>query len=87
MLLEDYPSNNGGSARARAEAEMVLQMMQDTINRYSFVRISDFYDFVGLTGNPSDYNYGWISIENATVRRGSGGWYFVLPKAMPIDNI
>lgn len=87
IVIEDYPPSEGGSARAKADAEGVLMCMQQTIDQYSVVRISDLYEFVGLTGAPTDYNYGWSNIVNADTRRVSGGWLLVLPKAMPIDNI
>jgi hypothetical protein len=87
IVIEDYPPEMGGSPKARADAEGVLVCMQNTIDRYSVVRISDLYDFVGLTGVPNDYNYGWTNISSASVRRVSGGWLLVLPKAMPIDTI
>ena len=85
IVIDDYPSNQGGSSKARADAEAVLVSLQDVIDRYSVARISDLYDFVGLTGVPSDNDYGWASIDGATVRRVNGGWLLVLPKAMPID--
>lgn len=87
IVIDDYPPSQGGSAKARADAEGVLVCMQSTIDRYSVVRISDLYDFVGLTGTPADYDYGWTNLNGANVRRVSGGWLIVLPKAMPIDNI
>lgn len=87
ILIEDYPSSQGGSAKARADAEGVLTCMQNTIDRYSVVRVSDLYDFVGLTGNSTDYNYGWTNIDGSSVKRVNGGWILILPKAMPIDNV
>ena len=85
IIIEDYPSNQGGSAKSRADAEAVLVSMQSTIDRYTIVRISDLYDFVGLTSASTDYNYGWANLEGATVRRVNGGWMLVLPKPMPIE--
>lgn len=85
VIVEDYPSNQGGSAAARADAEAVLVSMQNTIDRYSVVRINDLYDFVGLTSTSADYNYGWRNLEGATVRRVNGGWHIVLPKPLPIE--
>lgn len=87
ILIQDYPANAGGSAKARADAEAVLVSMQDLIDRYSVVRILDLYDLVGLTGTPSDYSYGWTNLNGARVERANGGWLLVLPKAMPIDTI
>lgn len=87
IVIEDYPASQGGSAKSRADAEAVLVSMQNAIDRYTVVRISDLYDFVGLTGTPSDYNRGWTNLNGATCRRVSGGWLLVLPEPMPIDSI
>ena len=86
IVIEDYGPSEGGSARAKADAEGVLVCMQNTIDQYSVVRVSDLFEFVGLTGAPTDYNYGWTNIANAYTKRVSGGWLIVLPKAMAIDN-
>lgn len=87
IVIEDYAPNMGGSSKARADAEAVLVSMQNIIDRYSVVRIQDLYDLVGLTGTPSDYDYGWTSLNGASVTRVNGGWLLVLPKAVPIDNV
>lgn len=87
IVIDDYPSDQGGSAKARGDAEAVLVSMQNVIDRYSVVRISDLFDFVGLTGSSADYNYGWTNLNGSTVHRVSGGWHLILPKPMPIDNI
>ena len=86
IVIEDYAPADGGSAKAKADAEGVLVCMQNTIDQYAVVRVSDLFEFVGLTGTPNDYNYGWTNISSAYTRRVSGGWLLVLPKAMPIDD-
>ena len=61
--------------------------MQTAIDQYGVARMSDLFEFVGVTSAPADYNYGWANISSAYTKRVSGGWLLVLPKAMAIDNI
>ena len=86
IVIEDYAPADGGSARAKADAEAVLVSLQSTIDQYSVARVTDLFEFVGVTSTPADYNYGWTNISSAYTKRVSGGWLLVLPKAMAIDN-
>jgi hypothetical protein len=69
----------------RGEAEMLLREMKNTINRYGMVRVADLYDFVGITGDPTDNKYGWTDLRNVEVVRVRNGYKLDLPRAMPID--
>ena len=69
----------------RGEAEEVLRQLKYFIERYGTVSILDYYDMVGMRTRPSDANYGWLSVNTATIERGNGGYILHLPKAMPID--
>lgn len=69
----------------RGEADEVLQQLIYSIRRYGYVSILDYYDMVGVRTRPSDANYGWINLNNASVERVNGGYLLRLPKAMPID--
>lgn len=69
----------------RGEADAVLQQLIYSIKRYGYVSILDYYDMVGVRTRPSDANYGWINLNNASVERVSGGYLLRLPQAMPID--
>ena len=71
----------------RAEAEEVLTQMDEIIDMYGSVRVADFYDLVGVTGDYTDNKYGWSSIRTAEiVRMRDGGYVIKLPKATPINN-
>ena len=53
---------------------------------YGLVRVADFYDLVGVTGNYTDNKYGWTNIRSAEiVRLRDGGYVIKLPRAMQID--
>ena len=60
--------------------------MDELIATYGVVRVADFYELVGVTGNYTDNKYGWTDIRNASVVRARDGGYIIkLPKAFPID--
>lgn len=75
------------SFSSRVDAEMVLQSMENVLVEYSFVRVSDFFEFAGIsTDNYQIYNYGWTSLRDADVRRDMSGEYYIqFPRVMPID--
>lgn len=69
----------------RGEAEEVLMRMDELLDTYGVVSVSDFYDLVGVVGNYTDGKYGWTNLRNATVIRGRDGYKIKLPKALPLD--
>lgn len=72
--------------QTRGDAELVLSQMDDLIERYRVVKISDLYDLAGIsTHNYCFYNYGWTDLRNASVQRVPEGYVIKLPRAMPID--
>lgn len=71
---------------SRGEAEMVLREMRNLINRYNMVRVADFYDLVGITGDYTDCKYGWTDLRDAEVVRKYDGYTITLPRAFPIDS-
>lgn len=70
---------------SRAEAEEVLNSMDDLLERYGLVSVADLYDLVGVTGNYTDNKYGWTNLRNASVQRLRDGYLLKLPRAIPLD--
>ena len=70
---------------SRGEAEEVLMRMDEMIEQYDVVRVADFYELVGVTGEHTDNKYGWTDIRNARIVRTRDGYMIKLPKAMPLD--
>lgn len=68
----------------RGEAEEVLTQMENIIDNYTMVSVGDLYDLVGVTGNFTDQNYGWLSLRSAKVVRVRDGYVIELPKAVPL---
>lgn len=70
----------------RGDAEVVLEMLAETIDRYKFATVSDLYDACGRTAPYTSNRYGWTNVRTADVARVRDGYIIRLPKAMPIDN-
>ena len=69
----------------RGEAEDVLARMDELVATYGIVSVADYYDLVGITGNYTDYKYGWTDIRSATVVRTRDGYLIKLPKVLPLN--
>ena len=69
----------------RGEAEAVLDEMEDIIDAYSVVTVSDLYDMADLTSPYTANRYGWSSLRSAEVIRTREGYFLKLPKPKPID--
>lgn len=81
----DYYNFNDVVFETRGDAERVLMMMRDSLQRYDFVSIFDLYDFSNLPTTPADSNYGWISLRHVEVQRVHDGYKLTLPRALPRD--
>lgn len=69
----------------RGEALEVLSRMEEIIDRYGIVSVSDLYDMVGKTCDYTGNSYGWKSVRSGdVVRTRDGGFAIRLPKPSPI---
>lgn len=64
----------------RAEASLVLERMDDLIERYGQALVSDLYDLVGITGDFTDEKYGWDDLRGARIVRRNYGYVLDLPR-------
>ena len=62
----------------------VLDTMIDIIGRYGHVTVADFYDLIDKECKWTENKYGWTNLGNASVKRVSGGYTIVFPKAILI---
>ena len=70
---------------SRGEAEDVLEKMDELIETYDAVSVSDFYELAGISGDYTGNKYGWTDIHTAKVVRVSGDGYMIkLPRAIPL---
>lgn len=74
------------SFETRSDAMEVLTVLEDALDRYGQVTVADFYDAVGITGEYTDHDYGWINLSSADIDRTRDGFVIRLPKALPIDK-
>ena len=59
--------------------------MEEEIDQYGIISVSDLCELVGISGNYTDNKYGWTSLRTADVVRTRDGYILKLPKALPID--
>ncbi len=71
--------------RDRADAEKVLDSMDDAIERYRQVSVADFYEFANLPSNHTDFKYGWTDLRSAKIIPTRDGYVIKLPKATVLD--
>lgn len=70
----------------RGEADTALTEMQEIIEVFGFVTVSDLYEMANLNAPYTSNKYGWMSVSTAKVYRDRDGRYYIkLPKASPID--
>ena len=72
--------------QSKADAQDVLDGMDDLIETYKVVTVADLYDLIGKSCNYTDNKYGWTNLRNAEVLHGRDGWKIKLPRALPIDK-
>ena len=75
---EDYEISNS------RDAEEVLKRMKEMINQYGSVSVGEYYDLLGIVGDFTDFDYGWMNLNNAYVARTRDGYTIKLPRAVSL---
>lgn len=70
---------------SRGEAEEILDQMQELIDTYDVVRVTDLYDMLDITAPYTGNRYGWKSINGAKPIRVDDGYILKLPRAQALD--
>lgn len=65
---------------SRGDAERILQEMGEIIQEYGQASIADLYDLCGITGRPTDMNYGWTEMPGARSIRVPEGYLIQMPR-------
>lgn len=66
---------------SKAEAEEVLDRMEELLDTYGMVTVADLCDLVGISCEYTDNKYGWTNLSNARVVRLRGNEYMLdLPR-------
>ena len=76
---------NNISFEHRADAELVLDQMDNMLREYGSVSVADMYEAAGLPAPPYTSNkYGWTHLGDARISRQGGDYVLVLPRPRPI---
>ena len=88
IFLADGEDRQGRFISGVCKAEMVIAQLKEDADQYGVARLSEMLQYCGLSSSPngSDYNYGWVNLDQAGYRRIRGGAILILPKALPIEE-
>lgn len=70
---------------SRADAEDVLDSLEDAMAEYHILNMADVYIAADMETVYTDYNYGWKDISRAYIDRKGSKYKLVMPKAQPLD--
>lgn len=70
---------------SREEAELVLGTMNDIIDQYDVVSVSDLNELVGYPATHVDNKWGWTHLGTVDIRNTREGWLLDFPPAEPIQ--
>ena len=70
---------------SRADAEAILKRMEEILETYDIVTVSDLYELAGLSSDFPDTKYGWQSLVKAEIINVGDGFMLKMPRAMAID--
>lgn len=70
----------------RGDAEVVLRGLQEAIEQFGIVAVSDMYEMANVPNDNFTLNhYGWTNLDGCTVIRDGGGYIIDLPRPSPIQ--
>lgn len=72
---------------SRVEADDVLGILDDVIDKFGSASVGDLYDAVGMVGNYTDYKYGWTDLSTARVESVRDGFLIRTPRAVALKKI
>lgn len=65
---------------SRAEAELVVERLNDIIDKYDVASVADLHDLVGLPTSYVDNKWGWSSLSYVDIRQVREGYLLDLPE-------
>lgn len=92
VMLPDQPPYVGGRSRDvgeiilnnREEAELVLERLDDIIEKYDVASVSDLCELIGQPSTYVDNKWGWDSLSTSGIRQIREGYLLDLPPLKPI---
>lgn len=70
---------------SRGDATEVLDAMIAIADQYQAVSISDLWDLLGRTGEPTDENFGWSDLVGTDIYKVPEGYLLDLPRPHALD--
>ena len=70
----------------RAQANNALNELNNIIMKYGQASVANFYDIVGVTGEWTDYRYGWTAPRGAGIKPVRDGFMIILPPTVVLDD-
>ena len=70
----------------RAQANNVLNELNNVIMKYGQASVAHFYDIVGVTGEWTDNRYGWTSLRGAGIKPVRDGFMIILPPTIVLES-
>jgi hypothetical protein len=61
----------------RAEAQDILETLENLIDQYHQATVADLYEMVGMQTAHTDHKYGWTNLRDGNVRLLTGGRYLL----------
>lgn len=68
----------------RSDAEAVLEMMLNYLDKYGVVALAELHELVGLETSHTDQKWGWTVLRNIPIRQVRDGYTIELP---PMEEI
>lgn len=70
----------------KADAEKILEQMQEIIDTYGCVCIQDYYDLCNVSINHyREGKWGWTTLHGIEISQYKDGWHIDFPKAVPVS--
>lgn len=70
---------------SKEDAERVLKVMREIIEKFSFVSVEDFNSLIGLPSTHSDSKQGWIVLKDVEIEESYRGHFRInLPDPVTI---
>jgi hypothetical protein len=71
---------------SRAEAQEVLEALNNTIEQYGVATLAEFYQMVQIPPDGPDFTFGWEDLGGATIAHSRGAYYLDLPRPIPLRS-
>lgn len=68
----------------RHVAEAILQSLFEDVQQYNRATVGALYQLLGQTPVFTDHKFGWRNLDNADIKRTSGGYLLLLP---PVESL